>query len=155
MNSSNKKFGVFEMIIDNQFDTNNTVIEASKSKQGVLDEWQENHQEGQLAIDVIETEKEVIVISTMAGADTSKIEVYVHSDDLLTIKGVRQAPTIETPISEFVYQECFWGSFSRTVVLPVHVYGDSAQATYKNGILILKIPKKIKKSFVPIEIIEE
>lgn len=155
MNSSNKQFGVFEMIINNDNQNDGAFIEASQSNQDISKDWHVTHQEGQLAIDVLETTETIIVISTMAGADTSSIEVYVHSDDLLTIKGERQAPEISQKIKEVSYQECFWGTFSRTVVLPAHVYGESAQAQYKNGILILTISKKDKKTTVPIEIIEE
>ncbi len=155
MNSSNKQFGVFEMIIDNNKNDAGALIGVSESSQDIPKDWHVKHQEGQLAVDVLETQTDIVVISTMAGADTSTIEVYVHSDDLLTIKGERSAPEILMPVTEVTHQECFWGNFSRTVVLPVHVYGDQAQAQYKNGILILTIPKKIKKLTVPIEIIEE
>ncbi len=117
--------------------------------------WEDVQQEGQLAVDVFETKDDVIVISTMAGADTSSIEVFVHSDDLLTIKGRREPPELHAPLIESVHQECFWGSFSRTVILPVHVKGDQSNATYKNGILTLIIPKSKRRALIPIEIIEE
>lgn len=155
MNSSNKQFDVFEMIIDDENHADDARIDAVQSDQYPDHNWEVDNQEGQLAVDVIETETDIIVVSTMAGADTGAIEVYVHSDDLLTIRGRRSTPINDMYAKEVVHQECFWGKFSRTVVLPAHVYGDQAHARYKNGILLLTIPKKVQKASVPIEIIEE
>lgn len=118
------------------------------------DEWHDQPQEGQLAIDVINTDSAIVVVSTMAGADSSNIEVYIHND-LLTIRGVRPKPMEESMETSYLYQECYWGKFSRTVVLPVDVKGDDACAEYKNGVLTIVIPKKNKDSRISVTIVED
>lgn len=157
---------VFEMILKSTGGTPAAVL-AVPSQKTIDEDWQEDHQEGQLAVDVINTEKKLIVISTIAGVDTEKFEVYIHND-LLTIRGTRVVPVEEgntnsdhepTQIGEenieFLYQECFWGKFSRTIVLPVDVKGDKAKAEYKNGILVVKIPKRKTGSKIDIKIVDE
>lgn len=117
-------------------------------------EWSADKQEGQLAVDVISTNTDIIVVSTMAGADPEQIEVYVHND-LLTIRGNRIMPVKERPDSNYLHKECFWGKFSRTVVLPVDVKGDNARAEYKTGVLTITIPRKKVDSRISVTIVED
>lgn len=142
---------VFEMILDTG--KQGDPVSASLSAVSPHPGW--NESEGQLAIDVAETETDLFVISTIAGAVADKIEVYVHND-LLTIRGQRSSPLdgLSFPASYF-YQECFWGCFSRTIVLPVDVRGESATAEYRGGVLIVKIPKERRDARVPITVVEE
>lgn len=143
----------FEMILG---DTKNGASQAKAvpfSDARTFD-WQINTLEGQLAVDVLETRDQIVVLSTVAGAITDKIEVFVH-EDLLTIRGVREAPEVIHEALQYFHQECFWGKFSRTIVLPTEVKGDMARAEYKNGILKVTIPKRQEHSKVPIVIVEE
>lgn len=117
--------------------------------------WHASEQEGQLAIDVFEEENEMIIISPMAGVNSETIDVQVHNNDLLTIRGERQLPMKKRSDSIAVHQECFWGKFSRTLVLSAHVKGDMARAEYKNGVLTVRIPKYRPHASIPIEIVEE
>ena len=151
--SSQSKQNVFEMIMKSTGEgyTFNPIKKYEEKSDG---EWQNQLQEGQLSIDVINTDSEIIVVSTMAGADSSNIEVYIHND-LLTIRGVRPKPIDESVEASYLYQECYWGKFSRTVVLPVDVRGDSARAEYKNGVLTIIIPKKNKDSRIVITVVED
>lgn len=103
--------------------------------------------EGQLTIDMYQTDSEVIVKSTIAGVKPEDIDVSINND-MLTIRGTRS--TEETVEQEnYYYQECYWGSFSRSVVLPVDVLPEKVEAALKNGILTIKLPKaetnKVKK----------
>lgn len=147
------KTDVFEMILKSTGD-GYTFNSVKKYEEKVNSEWQDQPQEGQLSIDVINTDTTIIVVSTMAGADVEKIEVYIHND-LLTIRGVRPKPIDESMETSYLYQECYWGKFSRTVVLPVEVKGDEARAEYKNGVLTIIIPKQKKDSRVVITIVED
>jgi len=117
-------------------------------------DWHEDHAEGKLSVDVAHDERMVYVVSTVAGAIPDRIEVYVHHD-MLTIRGERINPIRELSDIEFYHQECFWGSFSRTIVLPVEVNADLSRARYKNGILEISIPKRKFDGKISIEIIEE
>jgi HSP20 family protein len=144
---------IFEMILDSVGDESSVVARASSRV--IPEDWHESHQEGQLAVDIVETKENIVAISTMAGAASDKIEVYVHND-LLTIRGERIFPVESGVIEEYRHNECFWGKFSRTVVLPVDVKGDLARAQYKNGILTIIVPKKrTAGSPVPIVIVDE
>jgi len=65
-------------------------------------------------------------------------------DDLVTIRGSRERTTKEEG-KKYFYQECYWGSFMRQVILPEEVDGARTKATMKNGILILSMPKLHRK----------
>ncbi len=133
-------------------------IDTSKKSQGSARpsetsfDWHDSHQEGQLAVDVFASEKELLVISTLAGARPDGLEVSIHND-LLTIRGVREFPLSES-LKSF-HAECYWGKFSRSIVLPIDVKGELAQADYQNGVLIIRIPVHSVERRVPITIVEE
>src|SRR4030043_650049 len=100
--------------------------------------------EGQLTIDVYQTPSDIIIKSTIAGVDPEEIDVSI-SNDMVTIKGYREKDE-EIRAEDYYYQECYWGAFSRSVILPVDIEADKAEAGIKNGILTIKLPKveKIK-----------
>jgi HSP20 family protein len=108
--------------------------------------------EGQLTVDVSQTAEEVIIVATMAGTNPGDISLHVHGD-LLTIRGARASAM--SADAKYLYQECYWGKFSRTLVLPMEVEGEQAQAEYKYGVLTIRIPKKNKDNEIPIEVMEE
>ncbi len=95
--------------------------------------------EGQLTIDVYQTNDEIIIKSTIAGVKPENLDVNINND-MVTIRGERQQDD-EVPVDNYYYQECYWGPFSRSVILPVEIVADKAEATMKNGILTLKLPK--------------
>jgi len=113
--------------------------------------WHEE-EEGKLAVDVLENENEVIVLAPMAGAQVSGLELHLHND-LLTIKGERVIP--DQVGNNFIYEECFWGKFSRTVVLPKEVKPELVKAEYKNGLLVITIPKFKEDRKIPIHIVDD
>ncbi|PIT88738.1 MAG: hypothetical protein COU29_00610 [Candidatus Magasanikbacteria bacterium CG10_big_fil_rev_8_21_14_0_10_36_32] len=112
----------------------------------------EDGDEGQLTVDVAETETELIIVSTMAGTPKDKVELHLNND-LLTIKGERTPPISSE--AAYHYHECYWGKFSRSIVLPVDVRADLAIAEYKNGLLIVRLPKIKTDQSIPVYIIEE
>lgn len=111
------------------------------------------HYEGQLAIDMIETPTELVILSTVAGADPESLHINVNGD-VLTIRGKREAP-VTAKTHEHLYKECFWGWFSRTIILPVDINSDEVKAEFHNGVLIVHVPKVHKVREVPIHVIEE
>lgn len=142
------------MILDSVGDESASV--AAKLAEKIIPEhWHEGHAEGQLAVDVLETAHDIVVISTMAGAITEEIEVYIHND-LLTIRGARKRPIPSESLQTAYHQECFWGAFSRTIVLPIDGKGDMAKAEYKNGVLTITIPKALEQTRrVAVEVVDE
>lgn len=105
-------------------------------------------QEGQLAVDVIETPDQIIIRSAIAGVLPDDLDVHV-TNDLVTIRGERK-DIQEYRQSTVHFQECFWGVFSRSIVLPTHVKADEADAVVKNGVLTLTIPKAHGEMRVPV-----
>lgn len=95
--------------------------------------------EGQLTIDVYQTETEIVIKSTIAGVKPEDLDVSI-SNDMITIKGERKNEEIVDD-NGYYYRECYWGSFSRSVVLPMDVLPEKIDATLKNGILTIRLPK--------------
>lgn len=112
----------------------------------------ENFVEGQLAVDVSQTDTELVIVAAMAGTKPENIELHLHND-LLTIRGERLSPASDA--AEHFYQECYWGKFSRSIILPVDVKAELAQAQYSNGVLTLRLPKASHTRSIPIMVIEE
>jgi len=121
-----------------------TVIQASapiedKPATNIVVDDEDGDSEGQLTIDVYQTDDEVIIKSTIAGVKPEDLDVSINND-MVTIKGERKQED-EISLDNYYYQECYWGLFSRSVILPVEIIADKAEATMKNGILTLKLPK--------------
>ena len=95
--------------------------------------------EGQLAVDVIETRENIIVRSAVAGLKPEDLDIHVTAD-LVTIRGQRKEEKNYSDATVH-FAECFWGTFSRSIVLPHAVKPDEADAAMKDGVLTLTIPK--------------
>ena len=95
--------------------------------------------EGQLAIDVYQTPDEIVVESTIAGVKGDDIDVDVTSERV-TIRGERSREEIVSD-GDYYYQECFWGKFSRSVILPQEIDPDKATSSLRNGVLTIQLPK--------------
>jgi len=95
--------------------------------------------EGQLTIDVYQTDDDIVIKSTIAGVKPEDLDVHINND-MVTIRGERKQEE-EIDAENFYYQECYWGQFSRSVILPVEIIADKAEATMKNGILTIRLPK--------------
>ncbi|HNW20036.1 MAG TPA: Hsp20/alpha crystallin family protein [bacterium] len=95
--------------------------------------------EGQLSLDIYQTEKNLIVKSTIAGARPEEIQISLKND-LLTIRGKRDLPE-DIAEADFLFRECYWGPFSRSIILPVDVQADKIKATMDNGVLTIVLPK--------------
>lgn len=114
----------------------------SKERTRLEDEgWLEEY-EGQLAIDAYQTNEYVIVKAPIAGVKPQDLEISI-TDEVVTVKGQRHQE-VTTSEADYFCQECYWGSFSRSYVLPISVDADKAQAALKDGILTLTIPKQEK-----------
>jgi len=103
------------------------------------DEWPISEEEGQLTIDVYQTPEEIIIKSVIAGVNPKDLDISI-TNDMVTIRGKREQEE-EVSESDYYYRECFWGSFSRAVILPAEVDANNAKATFKNGILTIRLPK--------------
>jgi len=109
---------------------------------------------GQLTLDIYETDTDFIIQSTVAGVRAEDLDISIDGD-LVSIKGSRKR-TIEEKHGKYIYQECYWGDFSREIILPEEVDDTKTEATIKNGLFTLKIPKagKSKKTKVTVTPVE-
>ena len=98
--------------------------------------------EGELAIDVYQTETDLVIQSAIAGVKPEFLDISMERD-VVTIKGAREKPFEEE--GDYFTQECYWGPFSREVILPVEVDPDRAEATMKEGILTIRIPQILRE----------
>ncbi|QQR52864.1 Hsp20/alpha crystallin family protein [bacterium] len=110
------------------------------------DDWMAEA-EGQLAVDVYQTKENVVIKAPIAGVTPDKIDIEV-AEDVVTIRGER-VENREVDREHYYVQECYWGAFSRSVILPTSTIAEKAAASLKDGVLTVTIPKvaqdKVKK----------
>ena len=99
--------------------------------------------EGQLTIDVYQTPSEIVVESAVAGVEPDDLDINVTNDSI-TIRG-RRRRVREVKEEDYFYQECYWGKFSRAVILPQEVDPENASVNFRNGILTVHLPKLNRK----------
>ncbi len=116
------------------------------------DEWDEGEPvAGQLAVDVYETKERLFVKGRVAGVNKSDLDVSI-SDNTLTIRGTLSAGS-EEGVENYFLQECYWGEFSRSLVLPVPVKEDEIEAVLKDGVLTISFSKLKQDTVKKIEIL--
>lgn len=108
------------------------------------------NQDGELVVDVFETNEEFVVLAAIAGVQIKDLDISVEKD-MMIIKGDRQDPH-EDLSKKFFAQECYWGPFSKKIVLPENINTEAAKAEMNKGMLTIKIPRLDKKSKGQIEV---
>ncbi len=114
----------------------------ARKEEIVTEEWLEDEEEGQLAIDAYQDDDSVIIKAPIAGVNAEDLEIQI-TDEVVTVKGARKNET-EAARENYFVQECYWGSFMRSYILPVPVDAAKAEASMRNGILTIKISKQEK-----------
>lgn len=95
-------------------------------------------QEGQLVVDVYQTPDSIVIRTPVAGVKLADIHITIN-DNTLTIKGERtHADSIAE--GDYLLKECYWGAFSRSLVMPFNLSPEKIQAFFKDGILKIVIP---------------
>lgn len=126
-----------------------TDMEVAEQK-GEDEEWMSDY-EGTLNIDLYQTKDNVIIKSTIAGVKPEDLDITI-ANDMVTIKGERKKE--EKILQEdYFYQECYWGGFSRSVILPVDVDSEHVEAQLKDGILTVILPKAAKAKTKKVKVI--
>lgn len=115
--------------------------------------WHHFEHEGELSVDVAQTVDTLIVVAPVAGVASEDLSISIDHD-VLTIRGKRHREESFAP-EAYLYQECYWGAFSRSIILPAEVQREKAQAAIKNGMLTVRIPKVRVSAQIPIEVIDE
>jgi len=101
--------------------------------------FEEAEEEAQLTADVYQTPTEIIIKTMVAGVKPDDLEVSITRDSV-TIRG-RRAEERNLSDDDYFHKELYWGSFSRTVILPEEIDVDEAEAVEKYGLLTLRLPK--------------
>ena len=91
------------------------------------------------AIDVVEEQDNFLVKVDLPGLSKDDVSVTIQ-DNFLTIKGERKYDA-EKKDSNYYHRERVYGSFTRTIELPAHVDAGKIQATFRNGVLHVTLPK--------------
>lgn len=99
----------------------------------------EEAMDGQLAVDVFNTEDSIIIKAMIAGVRPGDLDIDI-SRDMVTIHGIREE-SHEVSHDSYYHRELYWGSFSRNILLPEEIDVDIAEATEKNGLLTIILPK--------------
>jgi HSP20 family protein len=103
-----------------------------------VDQEDEDEMIASLAIDMFESDSELIIQSMVAGVTPENLRISI-SRDLVTIEGRRVEP--DTPEERYVTRELYWGPFTREIKLPFEIDTDGAEAVEKYGLLIIRLPK--------------
>jgi len=153
-----KLTGIVHMDSEPDFDFDGNVASKEifpKQKIEVKEEAEEElpieqEQEGQLTVDVYQTQSDIIVKAMVAGVRGEELDITI-TREMITIKGSR---TKERTVAEkdYFHQELYWGSFSRTIMLPHEVLPEEAEATEKHGLLTIKIPKVDKNKNMKVRV---
>ena len=141
-----------DFFLDDQSPEGEEISTSTEMAQTEGDEkWlEEDYEEGQLSVDVYQTNDTIVIKSTIAGVKPEDIDISINND-MVTIRGKRET---EKTISEdeYFYQECYWGGFSRSIILPMEILPDKVDANLKNGVLTVTLPKAKKSKSVSVKV---
>lgn len=107
-------------------------------------DWlEENQEEGELAVDVYQTPSEIVIKTMISGVKPEDLDITI-TREMVTIKGKRELGR-EIIAEDYFQRELYWGSFSRTILLPAEIDVEESEAVEKHGLLTLRLPKIDKK----------
>ena len=130
----------------------NTFTGEIKAKKDMVNELIEE-EEGQLTLDMWQTPDEIVVQTIVGGIKPEDLDVSI-SHDMVTIRGKRDKAR-EISNQDYFYQELYWGAFSRSMLLPQEIDSDEAEASIKNGLLTIRLPKLDKAKIQKLKVKNE
>lgn len=95
--------------------------------------------EGTLTVDVFKDADDYVVQSTVAGVKDADLDINITNESV-TIRGKREKEK-KIEDKDYFYEECYWGNFSRSIILPEEIDPEKSTAEVKNGILTIRMPK--------------
>ncbi|MFZ2523306.1 MAG: Hsp20/alpha crystallin family protein [Minisyncoccia bacterium] len=124
--------------INEELEDEKPIVSKTPAPKG--DDWlAEEEEEGQLTVDVYQTPGEIVIKSMVAGVKPEDLDISI-TRDMVTIKGKRETERFVKE-DDYFHRELYWGSFSRSVMLPSEVDVEEAEAIEKHGLLIIRLPK--------------
>jgi HSP20 family protein len=100
---------------------------------------EQKEQEAELAVDVSQTPTEILIKTMVAGVNPDELDVSI-SQEMVVIKGSRRE-SHHMEDNDYFHKELYWGSFSRTILLPAEVKAEEAIAELRHGLLTIRLPK--------------
>ena len=135
MDEETKKDDIFVELAKTRTEPKPLKVEVDEGPASMV----EDEAEGQLTVDVYQDENDIMVQSTVAGVNPDDLEINITNESV-TIRGRREKmEKIEE--KDYFYQECFWGRFSRSIILPQEVDPEKSTAVLKNGVITVRMPK--------------
>ncbi len=95
---------------------------------------------GQVALDILDLEDTIAIMAPLAGVGMSEIDITVNRN-ILTISGERKRPALYSESGRILVEECFFGPFSRSVILPENLAFNKITATMEDNLLAISVPK--------------
>lgn len=121
-------------------------VASKKIRPSILEE----EEEGQLTVDVYQTASEIVIKTMVAGVKPDDLDVAITRDSV-TIRGKREEDRTMSG-EDYFHRELYWGSFSRTIILPEEIDVDGSEAIEKYGLLILRLPKIDKNRLTKLKV---
>lgn len=122
-----------------RYDTEVQSYEEEVTTEEEVYEDEEEDEEPGLAIDMYESDNELVLQGMIAGVTPENLHISITRNSV-TIRGKRNAPQ-GIPEEHYISRELYWGSFSRVIELPYEVDTEGAEAVEKYGLLIIRLPK--------------
>jgi len=113
----------------------------------------ETSDEGQLLVDVYQTPDEIVIQSVVSGVRPDDLDVSI-TQDMVTVRGKRER-SHHVSDENYFYQELYWGTFSRSILLPQEIDVEASEANLKNGLLLVRLPKLDKARVQKLKIKQE
>lgn len=150
MNNDTKKF--FEKLAgateQEEFEPKLAKVDEIEEDDDDSDDFGEG--EGQLAIDVYQAGNDIIIEAPVAGVGIDDLDLEI-SPESVAIRGKREQRE-KVDENDYLYQECYWGKFSRSIILPQEINPDHSTATFKNGVLRITLPKVNKQKMKKVKV---
>lgn len=95
---------------------------------------------GQIAVDILDLSDQIVIIAPIAGVDPAEVDIGL-SRNILTISGNRRESDIYLEARRMLVEECFYGAFSRSIILPENLAFDKISASVEHNVVRISIPK--------------
>ena len=141
-----KKGSFFDRLTGSQYYEEEEEVKVEtkngRAKTKIEEMAEEEETEASLTVDVYQTPDEIIIEAMIPAVKPEDLDIAI-TREMVTIKGTRERHrTVED--DQFFFRELFWGTFSRTILLPQEVEPDAADARERNGLLTIVLPKSDK-----------
>ncbi len=95
---------------------------------------------GQIAVDVLDLADELVIIAPVAGVDPALIDISL-SRNILTLSGERKHAPLYLDAKRMLVEECYYGPFSRSIILPENLAFNKIRATVEHNTITIHVPK--------------